>query len=142
MGIFNREEINATTQLNEDRLDGIFIGPLGVMFKVITYEQLRTLLRRGEDIVLLNCLSSNEFQQEHIPGSINIPVANIERIAATRLEMDDLIIVYSRSPRCMISAVAADKLRTVGFENVMRFTGGIMEWEAQGLELETTDKAA
>ncbi|OGQ59611.1 MAG: hypothetical protein A3J24_06640 [Deltaproteobacteria bacterium RIFCSPLOWO2_02_FULL_53_8] len=106
------------------------------MHTIISRDQLKTLLNRSEELVLVNSLSTEEFEHEHIPGSINIPADEIERLASSLLKEDDLIVVYSSSPRCMISAVAADKLTTIGYENVLRFSGGITEWEAAGFPVE------
>lgn len=136
----NMVALNETKMTNvnskENNPEGIFLGPLATMHTVISREQLNTLLHRGEDIVLLNCLSSKEFEQAHLPDSINIPIDDIERVGPTLLKADDLIVVYSRSSGCMMSAVAADKLQTIGYENVLRYSGGITDWEAAGLPLE------
>lgn len=118
------------------RPEGIFVGRLAASCQEITRAQLKILLDRGADVVLLNVLSPVEFRQEHIPSSVNMPVEEIERRVPRQFKPDDLIIVYCRSPRCMVSAVAADKLATIGYENVMRFRGGIREWKAAGLPVE------
>lgn len=114
----------------------IFAGPLLEMYPSVTKEELKTLLERGEDIAVLDARDTEEFEKAHIRGSVNIPTALIERDARSVLKLSDHIIVYSRGKECALSAVAADKLTTIGFEYVMRYTGGIEEWTKAGEPVE------
>lgn len=133
-------DFNATRKTDADTgeapPDAIFTGPLAYMHTVVSTPQLRILLEKEADLVLLNVLDRPEFAQEHIPGSINIPVGEIERIAPQLIKSSDLIVVYCRTSRCMASAVAADKLRTIGYDNIMRYSAGIRGWKAADLPVE------
>ncbi|MBI5885690.1 MAG: rhodanese-like domain-containing protein [Deltaproteobacteria bacterium] len=133
-------DFNATrkagTETGEAPPDAIFTGPLAYMHNLVSTAQLKILLERKADLVLVNVLDRPEFAQEHIPGSINIPVAEIERIAPQLIKSSDLIVVYCRTSRCRASAVAADKLSTIGYDNVMRYSAGIRGWKAADLPVE------
>jgi rhodanese-related sulfurtransferase len=114
----------------------IFIGPLLEMYPSVTREELKTLLERGEDIAVLDARDTEESEKAHIRGSVNIPVDLIERDARSVLKLSDHVITYSRDSECALSAVAADKLTTIGFEYVMRYTGGIEDWTKAGEPVE------
>ncbi len=113
----------------------IFTGLVMSMFETVSSEELKSLIERGEKFVLLNALDRNSFEKGHIPGSINIPVERIESEAPGLMNKDELIIAYSRGPLCGASSVAADKLKTIGFRNVMRYRGGVEEWKEAGYPL-------
>jgi rhodanese-related sulfurtransferase len=62
-------------------------------FPEITAEQVKAKLDAGEKLLLINPLSDIEFQDKHIPGSINIPLQNI-LVADLPKDKDQLIITY------------------------------------------------
>jgi rhodanese-related sulfurtransferase len=62
-------------------------------FPKITAEQVKAKLDAGEKLLLINPLSDIEFQDKHIPGSINIPLQNI-LVADLPKDKDRLIITY------------------------------------------------
>lgn len=114
----------------------IFAGPLFEMYPTVTTKELKTLLERDAGIVVLDAREEKDFEKAHIRGAVNIPVALIERDARSVLKKSDHVVVYSRNAECALSAVAADKLATIGFEYVMRYAGGIEEWTMAGEALE------
>lgn len=114
----------------------IFMGPLMNMYPRVSAKEIKVLLDRGEEFSLINVLDEGNFEYEHICGSINIPIKYIESEAPKLIAKNDLVIIYSTGPNCTASAVGADKLKTIGFENVMRYEGGIEEWKKTGFCLE------
>lgn len=133
---WNTDRLVNADDFNRLNSVAIFAGPLLEMYTAVTKEELKTLLDRAEDIVVLDTRDGESYEKAHIRGSVNIPVAFIERDARTALKGDDLVVVYGRDSRCTASAVAADKLTTIGFKNVMRYTGGIEEWTKAGWPVE------
>lgn len=129
---WNTDRVVNADDFNSLNSVAIFAGPLLEMYTTVTREEVRILLDRGEDVVLLNVLDGKSFEKEHICGSVNIPVSRIEMDARRLLKEDDLIIAYSSGPRCTANAVAADKLVTIGFENVLRYAGGLDDWKKAG----------
>ncbi len=87
---------------------------------------------RGSGYVLLDVRAEADFNQGHIQGALNLPVGGIESASRRLIPPSSTVVVYGRSPGCAQSAVAADKLKTLGFEKVLRFTGGLEEWAAAG----------
>ena len=101
--------------------------------ELITREELKEKLDRGDDFKLVCALSEWAYRAKHIPGSLHID--NPEK-ALELLDKSDEIIVYCSDPNCPASKYAYHLLTRNGFENVRRFAGGILEWEDAGCPVE------
>lgn len=55
-------------------------------------EAVRTLMEKGAQLV--ESLPSGEFEGDHLPGAINIPLRKIEAEAEARLDKNRPVIVY------------------------------------------------
>jgi len=102
--------------------------------KDIDRETLRVLVRRGAQLV--DVCPKEEYEQVHLAGATNIPLAMISRHTADRLAWDRPVIVYSRDWQCDLSARAAWRLASLGFTQVYRYRPGKAEWLADGLPAE------
>jgi rhodanese-related sulfurtransferase len=60
--------------------------------KVIELEELQRLVEAGAQLV--EVLPKEEFDEEHIPGAINIPLRKIDTEALERLDRQRPVIVY------------------------------------------------
>lgn len=118
---------------NEINSVAIFAGPLLEMYPGIDTEELGSILRRDEKAVMVDVRSNRDYEEAHICGAVNIPLASIEEKADKVLKKDGLIIVYGQGPDSLDSAVGADKFVTLLFENVVRYSGGLAEWASAGL---------
>src|ERR671918_88223 len=101
--------------------------------KLISREELKEKLDRGDKFKLVNALGEWAFNAKHIPGSINI--SKIED-AKKILNPDDDIVIYCSNPSCIASIIGYQLLTRVGYKNVRRYAGGIQEWEEAGYPLE------
>ncbi|MDY6769312.1 MAG: rhodanese-like domain-containing protein [Candidatus Nanohaloarchaea archaeon] len=99
------------------------------MVDTISRDELKEKMDAGEDFTLVNVLSPEQFEQEHIPGSINIPLDEVEQEFPDRFDRDDDIVVYCASPSCSASPKAAEKLDSMGFTNVADYEGGLSDWK-------------
>lgn len=107
--------------------------------KTLTTEQLKKMLDSGEEMTLINTLSPENFEQAHIPGSINIPLESAdfaEQVEQAAGGKDKRIVVYCASEQCQSSAKAAGKLEDEGFTDVYDYEGGVQSWEAAGEKIE------
>ncbi|HSF83291.1 MAG TPA: rhodanese-like domain-containing protein [Anaerolineales bacterium] len=100
---------------------------------VISLEDLKAKLDRGDKFKLIMTLNEWAFNAKHIPGSINI--SRMED-AARLPDPEEEIIVYCSDPACIASQAAYQYLVKRGFKHVHRFSGGLMEWDAAGYPLE------
>lgn len=89
---------------------------------------------RHDLVTLLDVRPHDEYAAGHLPGAINIPLADLEERLA-ELERGREIVAYCRGPYCVLSVEAAARLRELGFD-VRRFEAGLPEWAAAGLPVE------
>jgi rhodanese-related sulfurtransferase len=58
----------------------------------IDRDEVRRLVEDGAQLV--EVLPSSEYEEDHIPGAINLPLRQIEQRADGLLDRDRLLIVY------------------------------------------------
>jgi rhodanese-related sulfurtransferase len=63
-------------------------------FQVISTSELKGKLDAKEKFLLVNALSDIEFNLEHIPGSVNIPVGEIKTTDKLPQDKETLIVFY------------------------------------------------
>ena len=63
-------------------------------FQVISTSELKSKLDAKEKFLLVNSLSDIEFNLEHIPGSVNIPVGEIQTTDKLPQDKETLIVFY------------------------------------------------
>lgn len=81
------------------------------------------------DHVLLDIRNPQEYDNEHIQGSINIPLNKLPKKIQT-LPKDKTIICVCRSGSRSREAVHI--LHAAGYEDVINLMGGIMAWRQTG----------
>jgi peroxiredoxin/rhodanese-related sulfurtransferase len=87
-------------------------------------------------LMVINVLSREQYRKQHIPGSVNIPLGEIEAKAG-KLDKNRRIVTYCYDTTCRASTEAAQLLKTLGFEDVHDYEGGIMEWKEAGRDVAT-----
>jgi len=87
--------------------------------------RIRDLAKEGALIV--DVRSAAQFAEGHVAGAINIPAAELALRQAELGEHDHAVLVYGRTS--LASAVAAQKLRTIGFHTIMT-VGTMARWNA------------
>jgi rhodanese-related sulfurtransferase/CBS domain-containing protein len=100
----------------------------------IDRQQLQILLGQGAQLV--EVLPHEEYEAEHLPGAINIPLTQLDRISTARLDRDRPLIVYCYDYQWDLSARAAWRLESLGFGQVHRYEAGKADWSAAGLPRE------
>ena len=94
--------------------------------------ELLDRLRAGTATVL-DVRPADEFQQGHLPGALNIPLAQLERRLA-ELPPDREIVAYCRGAWCVLSFEAVAALRQRGYR-ARRLEDGFPEWKVSGLPI-------
>jgi rhodanese-related sulfurtransferase len=82
------------------------------------------------------------FKEGHIPGAVNLPVKDFDRVFPTlneRLLAAPRIITYCDGANCEMSVELTEKLLFAGLEYVEIFTGGIQQWKAGGQPVVSAD---
>ena len=96
----------------------------------VTRAELMGRLRDGV-VTVLDVRPQDEFVLGHLPGAINVPLAELEK-RLSALDPVHEIVAYCRGPYCVLSYEAVAHLRTRGFK-VRRLEDGFPEWRAAGL---------
>ncbi|MDO5112426.1 MAG: rhodanese-like domain-containing protein, partial [Clostridia bacterium] len=98
----------------------------------LTPEQAKASMDAGEEYMLVDVRTQEEFDQKHIPGALVLPNEEIGDDAPVLLpDKDATILLYCRSGRR--SREAAEKLVAIGYTNVYDF-GGIIDWPYETIE--------
>lgn len=81
--------------------------------------------------LLIDVREQDEFRAGHIPGALGIGRGVLEyHIADVVPDTEREIILYCRGGNR--SALAADSLRQMGYENVVSMRGGYRQWNGEG----------
>ena len=103
----------------------------------INAKELKEKIDSGEDFILIDVLSKESFDANHIEKSINIHVDQVEERAPNELpDKNKEIIVYCANKACPASPNAARKLEEMGYTKVSDFEEGLEGWEGAGYEFE------
>lgn len=99
---------------------------------LISREELRRKLDRGDEFKLVMTLSAFAYRSKHIPRSLYFETVD-EAVAA--LDRDEEIVVYCADVYCAASIYAYRFLEREGFTRVRRYAGGVADWEEAGYPL-------
>lgn len=96
----------------------------------ISISDLKNQLMQRQDLVLLDVREPTDYQGAHIPGAINLPRGLLELdIDEMVPNQDQPIVAYCGGGSR--SALAAQTLQAMGYENVYSLAGGYKGWIAQ-----------
>ncbi len=99
--------------------------------KEISTKEAEARLASPEPIVVIDVREQGEYRAGHIPGARGIGRGILEyHIADEVPNTDQEIILYCRGGNR--SALAADSLRQMGYNNVHSMTGGYRKWNEEG----------
>jgi rhodanese-related sulfurtransferase len=99
--------------------------------------ELAQRLEEDKDMLLIDVLDEGSFQEEHIPGAVNIPLDELGEKAKT-FKKNQRIVVYGSTHDDESSNRAAEILETLGFRKVSDFDGGVHAWKQAGYLTDTT----
>lgn len=91
------------------------------------------MIKRGEDIVVVDVRLPSDFKRGHLPGAINLP--NGQWHKATGLSREKTNVVYCYSQTCHLAAQSALELARQGY-SVVEMEGGFEGWKASGYAIE------
>jgi rhodanese-related sulfurtransferase len=97
-----------------------FLGRLGI-------KQLGPReLDQKKGMMLIDIRSAKEYEQGHIPGAVNIPLADIgDKIKKVKKEKE--LVVYCRSGNQSIWAIK--RMMGMGYKNLYNLKGGYNAWK-------------
>jgi rhodanese-related sulfurtransferase len=94
------------------------------------------LLNRAREglVTVLDVRPVEEYTAGHLPGAINIPLAQLEEHLES-LKDGREVVAYCRGPYCVLAFDAVARLRSQGI-SARRFEAGYPEWQVAGLPTE------
>src|SRR5215813_804165 len=101
----------------------------------IRRKDVKTLVAQGR-AQLVEVLPATEYKREHLPHAVNVPLHTLTAASTKFLRKDQAVIVYCWDFQCDLSARAAWRLESMGFQEVYRYTPGKADWLAAALETE------
>ena len=103
--------------------------------KECTVDDVKQKLARGERFHLVDVREDSEWDAGHLPRAVHLGKGIIERDIETKIpQKDDEIILYCGGG--FRSALAADNLQKMGYNNVISMDGGYRGWKDAGLPVE------
>jgi rhodanese-related sulfurtransferase len=98
---------------------------------------LRRLLDDG-DVQLVEVLPADDYDEEHLPGAVNVPLADLtaDGLGRAGVDLSRPIVVYGFDSECDRSPRAAARLEALGATTVHDFGPGKVAWLAEGLPSE------
>lgn len=87
------------------------------------------------DLTVLDVRPQLEYAAGHLPGAINIPVAELED-RLTEIPDGPEVVAYCRGPYCVFAHEAVQILQRHG-RHAARLTDGVTEWRLAGLPVTT-----
>lgn len=106
------------------------------MITQINGKEVYKMLNKKNSFKLVDVLSKEHYEKEHIAGAISLPEEEIETEAEKVLDKNDMIAVYCASEKCQASARVANKLCDMGYKHVLEYSGGLEDYKKEKLPLE------
>lgn len=105
------------------------------MIKQITRDELVKMMDSSQKFRLVDVLEADSYEKVHIKGAVSIPLDELEKKAPELLKKDETIITYCASFDCQASTQAAEKLVSLGYQNVLDYKGGLKDYKEANLPL-------
>ena len=101
-------------------------------------EKTTVNLWQNKDALFVNALPAEMYEQEHIPGSVNIPANNPVTYFNKLGDVDKnrKVITYCANEKCKASTTIAMFLKSKGFTDVNEYKGGMKGWKAGNYPVE------
>jgi rhodanese-related sulfurtransferase len=112
------------------------------MTTLITRDELQAAIENGE-VTVVDALPASYFEQQHLPGAVNLFVDEAAGRAADVLpDKAAAIVTYCSNVACPNSERVARTLSRLGYTNVRKYPEGIQDWVEAGLPTESAARAA
>lgn len=101
-----------------------------------TVQDVKARLDRGERFHLVDVREESEWAKGHLPGAVHLGKGVIERdIEQTVPDPHEEIVLYCGGG--YRSALAAENLQRMGYQNVISMDGGFRGWNEAGYRVDS-----
>ena len=99
-------------------------------FEIDSFD-LKFALEAGENIVVVDARLPQAYQEQHIPGAINIPYRTMNQETTKQIDKGSLVVTYCDGIGCNASTKGAINMTKLGFR-VKELMGGLDWWNRDG----------
>lgn len=104
--------------------------------KEITTAGLEALIKAEADVAVFDARSGKYDDGKRIPGAKSLNAGSSEKeIAQAAPDKEQVIVTYCSNTKCPASAKLAERLRSMGYQNVIEYPVGIQGWIEAGHEV-------
>lgn len=103
-------------------------------------------MKSGKGLFILDARELSAYCKGHIPGACDLFDGEISNLSPQTIDKNAAIIVYgpgqaksSPNPLDRLSGDAIDRLRKLGFKNLMELRGGFEAWANAGNRVDQCD---
>ncbi len=96
---------------------------------LISAEELHDMFQREKNFVLLDVRAPLEFEDSHIEGAVNIPVADLRTRYNELIPSETMVLICSSGNR---SSLGSSILKQHGFDDVLNVAGGMTGYSEAG----------
>ena len=115
--------------------------PVAAKEAVVNTEALAALLRTKVPVVVLDARTGKFDDGRRLPGAKALsPTAKDEEVTALLPDKNALVVTYCVGLKCPASHLLGEKLRALGYVNVLEYKEGIDGWTAAGNAVEQAAK--
>ena len=93
---------------------------------------------RAGEAIILDVRTAGEYQSEHIDGTANIPLNEIDRHVNNLRGYKHIYVHCASGNR---SSQACQKLNTLGLDNIVNVEGGLSAWKQAGFPVYRSTRA-
>ncbi|HEY3324173.1 MAG TPA: rhodanese-like domain-containing protein [Planctomycetota bacterium] len=112
-----------------------FLGAIAMgseeLYPHVTQEELMGWMK-NKQVIVVDCNSSDSYQNGHIPGAISFSEAGNSLPAQLPADKSSLIVVYCGNEHCPKYKVCGNAIHNLGYSNVRHYAPGIRGWRASG----------
>jgi rhodanese-related sulfurtransferase len=106
--------------------------------ETISRDEARELLDRDGGVTLIEVLDEENYREFHLPGARNVPLdknfdESIQRVAPDK---KSTVLLYCLDAECQASPKAAERMEQLGYQNVLAYEAGKVDWKEAGLPVE------
>lgn len=108
------------------------------MVSKVTRDELKEKIVRGDKFYLVEIESAGHARRTHIPGSLRIPLGEIEEQAGkVLLNRSAELVFFCQDDACPCGLEASDRFTSMGYESIRHYSRGVEDWKAAGYPVES-----
>lgn len=130
-----KESIDYDAYKGAFTVESILSSASNQQVRTITVKEAK-LLHKSADVLFMDARPHDAFLKHRIPSAVSVPY----NTARTNSELDKMdknqaIVAYCNSASCPMAEALITVLLEKGFQRVILFSGGIVEWRNASLPL-------